>query len=189
MPGSARIIRFLHLAGLPSAGIYRLSPLPARCRNRCPPLHISPARSRHNQSSTLLSDGGWAGSCERTSILLTINNQVVDGLVHRLQVFHIVELYQERQPLMLVQIVERRLSRHREAFAKSMHRSCKVWYLILAHSCSVSLYSLHISSARYLSLRQCKSLYHVDCIGTIQYSFLFHILSQVLHKIAGAKGM
>ena len=34
---------------------------------------------------------------------------------------------------MLVQIIERRLSRHREAFAKSMHRSCKEWYLILAH--------------------------------------------------------
>ena len=32
-----------------------------------------------------------------------------------------------------VQIIECRLSRHREAFAKSMHRSCKVWYLILAH--------------------------------------------------------
>ncbi len=32
-------------------------------------------------------------------------------------------------------------------------------------------------------------LYHVDCIGTIQYAFLFHILSQVLHEIAGAKGM
>lgn len=32
-------------------------------------------------------------------------------------------------------------------------------------------------------------LYHVNRIGTIQYSFLFHILSQVLHKIAGAKGM
>lgn len=53
----------------------------------------------------LLSDGGVAGSCERTSILLTINNQVVDGLVHRLQVFHIVELYQERQALMFVQII------------------------------------------------------------------------------------
>ena len=53
----------------------------------------------------LLSDGGMAGSCERTSILLTINNQVVDGLVHRLQVFHIVELYQERQALMFVQII------------------------------------------------------------------------------------
>ena len=89
--------------------------------------------SRHNLSSTLLSDGGPAGSCERTSILLTINNQVVDGLVHRLQVFHIVELYQERQPLILVQIIERRLSRHSEAFSKSMHRSCKEWYLILAH--------------------------------------------------------
>ncbi len=133
MPDFARIIRFLRLAGLPSAGMYRLSPLPARCHNRCPPLHISPAHSRHNLLSTLLSDGELAGSCERTSILLTINNQVVNGLVHRLQVFYIVELYQERQPLMLVQIIERRLSRHREAFPKSMHRSCKEWYLILAH--------------------------------------------------------
>ena len=34
---------------------------------------------------------------------------------------------------MLVQIIERRLSRNREAVAKSMHRSCKEWYLILAH--------------------------------------------------------
>ena len=89
--------------------------------------------SRHNWSSTLLSDGGSAGSCECTSILLTINNQVVYGLVHRLQVFHIVELYQERQPLMLMQVIECRLSRHRKAFSKSMHRSCKEWYLILAH--------------------------------------------------------
>ena len=56
MPGFVRIIRSLHLAGLLSAGMYRLSPLPARCRNQCPPLHISPARSRHNQSSTLLSE-------------------------------------------------------------------------------------------------------------------------------------
>ncbi len=32
-------------------------------------------------------------------------------------------------------------------------------------------------------------LYHVNCIGTIQHPFLFHILSQVLHEIAGAKGM
>lgn len=139
MPDFARIIRSLHLAGLPSVGIYRLSTLPARCRNRCPPLYISPARSVHSWSTTLLSDGVSAGSCERTSILLAINNQVVDSLFHRLQVFYIVELYQERQPLMLVQIIECRLSRHREAFAKSMHRSCKVWYLILAHNLTFSI--------------------------------------------------
>lgn len=139
MQGSARIIRFLHLAGLPSVGMYRLSPLPARCRNQCPPLHISPARSRHSWSNTSLSDGELAGSCERTSILLAINNQVVDGLFHRLQVFYIVELYQECQPLMLMQIIECLLSRHREAFAKSMHRSCKVWYLILAHILTFSI--------------------------------------------------
>ena len=87
----------------------------------------------------LLSDGGLAGSCEGTSVLLTINNQVVDGLVHRLQVFYIVELYQERQALMLVQITECRLSRHRKAFAKSMHCCCKEWYLILAHILTFSI--------------------------------------------------
>ena len=80
-----------------------------------------------------------ASSCQCTSVLLADDEQVVDSLVHRLQVFHIVELYQECQPFMLVQVIERRLSRHREAFPKSMHRSCKVWYHILAHILTFSI--------------------------------------------------
>ena len=63
---------------------------------------------------------------------LKLDNHYLSS-IHRLQMFDIVELNQERQSLILVQIVERRLSRHCETLSKSLHRNRQKRYLILAH--------------------------------------------------------
>ena len=75
----------------------------------------------------------FAPSCQCPSILLADDEQVIDCLIHRLQVLHIVKLYQERQSLMLVQIAEGRLPRHVVAPSECLNACRQEGYFVLTH--------------------------------------------------------
>ena len=64
---------------------------------------------------------------------MTNNEEVVNCLIHRLQMLHIIKLYQERQSLVLMQITERILSCHGEALPKGIYARRQERNLILAH--------------------------------------------------------
>ena len=66
------------------------------------------------------------------SVLLTNNEEVVNCLIHRLQMLHIIKLYQERQSLVLMQITERSLSCHGEALPKGIYARRQERNLILS---------------------------------------------------------
>ena len=61
------------------------------------------------------------------------SEKVIDCLVHRLQVLHVEELDEECQPLMLVQVAERRLPRHGETLGEGLNAGREIGNLVLAH--------------------------------------------------------
>lgn len=61
------------------------------------------------------------------------NKQVVYSVIHRLQMLHIIEFYEERDSFILVQILEGCLSRHGKPPAEGLYACRQIWYLVLAH--------------------------------------------------------
>ena len=71
--------------------------------------------------------------CQCPSILLADDEQVINSLIHRLQVFHIEEFDKECQSFMLVQISERRLPGHGETLGEGLNAGREIRNLVLAH--------------------------------------------------------
>ena len=67
--------------------------------------------------------------------MLANDEQIIDSLIHRLQVFYIVKLNQESKAFMLMQVVESRLASHRKTLPESPHGSSKERYLVFTHIC------------------------------------------------------
>ena len=74
-----------------------------------------------------------------SSVVLAADNQIIHGILNRLQVLNLVEFHEKGNPSKFVQIPERFSGGDAEPLAESPDTSICVWYLKSGHSTKLSI--------------------------------------------------